>query len=236
MNPQVLQAGAITATLIRSKLRKSLGIYIHQGKVTVRAPMHESLHNIQQFFQHKQSWIQSHLQRQLQIEQKAQHSFLAGDRFLWLDNELILATQQGRPAKVESCNNTLHVVCARPHDPRNVRRQIETWYKTQALQYLQQRCEVFSKILNLHPQSISVRRYKTRWGSCNHRGELQFNWLIMMAPAAVVDYLVVHELCHLKHFNHSAKFWQLVSTTLPHYANCRQWLKQQSQLAWPEND
>jgi predicted metal-dependent hydrolase len=73
---------------------------------------------------------------------------------------------------------------------------------------------------------ITVRSQKTRWGSCSSTGNLNFNCLLMLAPEQVVDYVVVHELCHRLHMNHSADFWKLVAAYLPDYARWRKWLKE----------
>ena len=76
---------------------------------------------------------------------------------------------------------------------------------------------------------ITVRAQKTRWGSCSREGNLNFNCLLMLAPAEVVDYVVVHELCHRREMNHSAKFWEEVERILPNYRQCQRWLKENGQ-------
>lgn len=236
MTTQLLHTESFTATLVRSKKRRSLGIYVRDGKVTVRAPMNEAQQTIEHFVQQKQGWIQSHLLRQQQTITNVAHSFADGDTFLWLNTPLTLEVRRARPTQVYQHQQTLNVVCSANATSGRIKKLLEGWYKTQALTYLTERVAHFAQVLNLHPKAISVRRYKTRWGSCNHKGEIQFNWLIMMAPQEVVDYVVVHELCHLKHFNHSSAFWRLVASVTPDYSQHRDWLKHQSQLAWPDND
>lgn len=76
---------------------------------------------------------------------------------------------------------------------------------------------------------ITIRDQKTRWGSCSARGTLSFNWRLMLAPPAVLDYVVVHELCHLTHMNHSKAFWALVESVCPDYRAHRKWLKEHGQ-------
>ena len=78
-------------------------------------------------------------------------------------------------------------------------------------------------------QRITIRDQKTRWGSCSARGTLSFNWRLMLAPPAVLDYVVVHELCHLTHMNHSPAFWALVESVCPDYRIHRKWLKEHGQ-------
>ena len=80
---------------------------------------------------------------------------------------------------------------------------------------------------------ISIKGYKSRWGSCNSRGEISFNWRIIMAPKSVINYVVIHELCHLKYHDHSDKFWGFVESNLPSYREQRDWLKcNETLLEW----
>lgn len=74
--------------------------------------------------------------------------------------------------------------------------------------------------------SITIRDQKTRWGSCSGRGTLSFNWRLILAPPEILDYVVVHELCHLTHMNHSKEFWELVESVIPDYKTKRKWLKE----------
>ncbi len=112
------------------------------------------------------------------------------------------------------------------------KRLLGNWFAQQALIYLPQRVAALAPLVGVQPQGLRVRYYKSRWGSCNRRGELQFNWLLMMAPPVVVDYVVVHELAHLRHFNHSPAFWQVVGRVMPDYLRHRAWLRQQTILPW----
>lgn len=76
---------------------------------------------------------------------------------------------------------------------------------------------------------ITIRDQKTRWGSCSSKGRLAFNWRLMLAPPVILDYVIVHELCHLAHMNHSREFWQCVGTIIPDYKEHRKWLKEHGQ-------
>ena len=78
---------------------------------------------------------------------------------------------------------------------------------------------------NLHPRDIRIKRMKTRWGSCGPRNDININWLLALAPESVLEYVVVHELCHIAERNHAPAFWSLVAQHLPHYAEERSWLK-----------
>ena len=79
--------------------------------------------------------------------------------------------------------------------------------------------------MNVKYNSVGIKNYKSRWGSCTAEGDITFNWKVIMAPNRIVDYVVVHELCHLIHHDHSPKFWREVERFMPDYLECKEWLK-----------
>lgn len=97
--------------------------------------------------------------------------------------------------------------------------------KQAALKLAVERVNYFNRIYQLEFNKITVKRQKTRWGSCSKKGNLNFNYKILFLPAAAADYIVVHELCHLKEFNHSKKFWNLVAAAAPDYLKLRKELR-----------
>jgi hypothetical protein len=117
--------------------------------------------------------------------------------------------------------------------PKQVKVKLEKWLKIKAQSYILERVNELSKQCQLYPKACKIRQYKARWGSCNSQGQLNFNYLLMMTPSWVVDYVIVHELCHLQHLNHSREFWLLVNKHYPKYAEAKLWLKQHQQhLTW----
>lgn len=97
----------------------------------------------------------------------------------------------------------------------------------QALEDIPKRVAYFAKIVGVTYGRITIRNQKTRWGSCSGKGNLNFNCLLMLAPPEVIDYVVVHELCHRKEMNHSKVFWNEVEKVLPEYRKQVQWLKEE---------
>ncbi len=107
--------------------------------------------------------------------------------------------------------------------PRQVLQFIGTYqdHKADALRLAESKVAEWNAVYNFLFNAIQIRNQKTRWGSCSKKGNLNFNYKIKFLPSRLADYLVVHEICHLKEFNHSKKFWNLVAQALPDYKNLR---------------
>jgi len=117
----------------------------------------------------------------------------------------------------------------------NAQDHIENWYRAQALDHITQRVGYWAQITGLKYRSIRINSATTRWGSCGYKDGLNFTWRLIMAPARVVDYVVIHELMHLKQKNHSKKFWAEVAKVMPNYKEDERWLKANGHLlAWPD--
>lgn len=103
---------------------------------------------------------------------------------------------------------------------------LEKRYRDAAKEYIPKRVEYYHEFTGGTYNKITIRDQKTRWGSCSSNGTLSFNYRLMLAPPRVLDYVVVHELCHLTHMNHSSDFWNMVASILPDYKEYRRWLKE----------
>ena len=101
------------------------------------------------------------------------------------------------------------------------------WYHQQAQDILTQKTEQLTRQMGLKYQQVIIKATRSKWGHCTSRGVIQYNWHILLAPEAIVDYLVAHEVSHLRHHNHSSEFWSLVASVCPDYQALRQWLKRQ---------
>ncbi|MFZ0254375.1 MAG: SprT family zinc-dependent metalloprotease [Gammaproteobacteria bacterium] len=110
---------------------------------------------------------------------------------------------------------------------------LESWYQQQAWLFLPPRLRQLAEQLGVRPTRVTVRSQKTRWGSCSIRGTISLNWRLMLLPSVLADYVLAHELCHLRHLDHSSHFWALLSTLVPDYRKHRSALRQVSaSLPW----
>jgi len=207
--------------LIRTKRRTLALILERDGSLTVRAPKRTALHDIEQFIQEKADWIQRTREKLKTVLNTPPKQFLEGERFLFLgeEYELRLVPPQ-RPALKFDAGFMLGVSAL----PR-AKAAFIRWYKEQAMRVFSERIKYYSEMQGFNPKKIRVTSAKTRWGSCGANGTISFTWRLVMAPPEVIDYVVLHELAHLKVKNHSPRFWKLVEGLCPDFKRQRKWLK-----------
>lgn len=217
--------------LIRSSRRKTLAIKVSPDGVEVRAPSWTSTAEINRFVAHRRQWVEQHLQRfsQLPSRESFEKQYTEGALFQYLNQDCRLHIQQGARHGVELTGDRLQVTLNQRQsttDPSAViQRLLQQWYRDQALAWLTPLSHQLAARVNRPVSNVKVRRTRSKWGHCTSRGELQYNWLIMAAPAEVIYYLVAHEVSHLVHHNHSVAFWQQVAQLCPDWKQQRDWLK-----------
>ncbi|WKZ31258.1 MAG: SprT family zinc-dependent metalloprotease [Candidatus Dojkabacteria bacterium] len=219
-------------TLKREK-RRSLTIRITENAdVIVKAPHRLPQQQIDQFLEEKSGWISKKLAlQQRRSGERPAHRFNEGEKFEYLGETYSL--QIIPPSAVTKYGLTLRepldlhqdFILHAEKQPK-AREAFTKWYKSEARTILADRVGHFCDLAGLRHQSIKLSNAKTRWGSCSSKGNLNFNWRIIMAPMEVVDYLVAHEVAHLRHQNHSKSFWNLVGEIYPDYKQHRRWLKE----------
>lgn len=219
---------------IKRSKRRTLGLSVNKCQVTAHAPLKLPEQKIRDFIELKLPWIRKALEKQSLRPVSHNKTFEAGEVFLFLGEEYRLAFQSNSAISVQLEKGILIVYsganAAMAGNKVWIQRQLKQWYSQQALKYLTERSQYFSKKMRLHYLSIKIQHYKSKWGSCSIQGHIHYNYLIMLAPPEIIDYLVVHELAHLKHHNHSPCFWQLVAIFVPQYKECRRWLKDNGAL------
>lgn len=216
-----------TYEVIRTDRKKTASIKIDEGRVCVVVPKGLSRARIVELVNRRKGWIERQLQKYEQVPVPKPKQFVNGEPFLYLGKEYRLELTRGKEATVRIQDGVL--LCPLPKRPvkdhrEYMRRKLSQWYKGQAELELAGRVEQLTAALNVKPASIRIRNYRARWGSCSSTGDMTFNWRIMMAPERIIDYVVVHEYCHLLELNHSARFWKSVGLLLPDWKACRNWL------------
>lgn len=220
--------------IIRSIRRRRVAIQVHEGKVQVLVPKRLSENDAIQFLNQHLGWVQKKLREQQNTSPYRAKEYLDGEAFLFLGKNYFLNIAYAKKPTVLVRDDQLFVFIRELQDPtkrkQKIHQQLRAWYYQQAECILQQKSEIYAEQLGVQSRSITIRQFKSRWGSCSTRGDIQYSWPIILAPHAIVDYLVVHELSHLKHHNHSPRFWNMVGSMIPDYKACRQWLKMHGHL------
>jgi predicted metal-dependent hydrolase len=227
-----LTCNGFTSKLTRSGRRKTVAIKIVAGEIFVIAPSGLPLADIERLLIKKSAWIAEKVALQQQMAMVKPKQFVAGESFLYLGQTLSLRIAHHHKANCASVGEVLLVSVPNPKiDNRElVKRFVINWYKNQAASQLQHRTAVYAKLIGVTPASLQVKSFKARWGSCSHKGDIHYNWRLIGAPEFVIDYVVVHELCHLLQHNHSPVFWQLVRQFMPNYLTAKEWLKMNARL------
>lgn len=227
-------------TLQRSARRRTIEIQVRPDSIRVLAPKRVAQARIDSFVVEKTDWIRTR-QQELLLRGASQLVPVVldqGSPILWLGERFKLCISDGEPqTRVQLLPDGIKLELShRIRKPQSeaVLEQLEYWYREQALQLFQQRVNDWSELMGLVPSKVVVRSYRRKWGCCNSRGVVSFNWLLIMAPLSVIDYVVVHELSHLREMNHSSRFWLEVERFYPDYRKAKNWLNDKGrELRWP---
>lgn len=213
----------------RTERSKSASIEIEDHTVTVTVPKNLSDQRIEELIKNRTVWIRQKLKIQTEIICSKPKEYVNGESFTYLGRNYRLRCELGGCEGVKLKNGyltvTLGIGNSEAHSEGSVQHSLRQWYQTRALEKLKEKTKRYSGILGVSPNSVNIKEYKARWGSCSSNGDITYNWRIIIAPHQVVDYIVVHELCHLLEHNHGPKYWKHVEHIVPNYKECREWLK-----------
>jgi predicted metal-dependent hydrolase len=209
--------------------RKTLAIQVKPiDKVLVLSPKGLSEHIIKEKVKSKGKWI---LKKLLDFKDIGyipfNREFADGEGFMYLGRNYLLQLFLNNSLarfKVKLSDGIL-IIYTPTKDPAILKKLLERWYRKEAEKVILKRIEYYKPKFSTEPAKIKIKEQKRRWGSCNSRGSIYFNWRIIMAPPLVIDYIIVHEMSHLIHRNHSPKFWKQVESMLPDYKVRKKWLR-----------
>ena len=211
--------------LIKSR-RKTLALEINdKAELIVRAPLSLSQRSLDAFLREKLNWIikkqeEMRLRQSLLVRQ-----FTLGESFLFLGKDYELRVAKQSPALALS-----DYFYISDKYLNSVKAVFSYWYKDQALEKIRERVFYYANKYDFKFAKIKISSATKRWGSCSSQKNLNFAWNLIMAPQFVIDYVVVHELVHLKHLNHSTRFWNMVADIFPDYQIAKDWLNKNGYL------
>lgn len=202
----------ITPDYIEWSKRKTLSLSVMKdGNVVVKAPIGMRNETINHFVEEKQAWIRD----KLFLINKTKVKFddvVHYQRFLLYGNKYSLILDNVK--KIET-NDKFQIIMPQKIEREKILKTLKNWYKKIAKQILEDRLKFIESRIKLKSSLLRISDSKGRWGSCNSKGVITFNFRVIMLPPAIIDYVIIHELCHLVEMNHSKNFWKLVETFLP---------------------
>lgn len=220
----------------RSQRAKRTRIIVKaDGIVEVVAPEHVSERSISAFVHAQRDWIDRSRQRLLARQQAvvnlAPIVYETGVSVPYQGQQLplLVIPTTAKTMRVSLRDSVLQIVLpdfvAESDRSSRIRAGLSQWMKQRARERALSLLQHYASSTGLQARSLSLKTMKSRWGSCGPKNDINLNWLLILAPPIILEYVVVHELCHIRHKNHSEAFWQLVAQLMPDYAQHRLWLK-----------
>lgn len=211
-----LEGVRVDYKLVRRRGRRGLGLKIDGSGMTVAASLTAPMSSIEELIGKNAAWVLKKLGEWSHRRIEPQR-WETGETLLFMGESLRLMIDTGHHrAHVEPALGHLFVR-ARSAEAATVEKAVAQWYRKQALPHLAQRAFHFSRLHGLTPPHVFITSANSRWGSCNSRREVRFSWRLIKARPALIDYVVCHELAHLRHMNHSPAFWKEVERMCPDY-------------------
>ena len=217
----------IEYTLIQTVRQNMLFQALPGGVIRVYAPRAMRLRDIDRMVRERAAQLlqmQADVDRRIE-EDRRSHPVADGSTLLVEGKPHTLRLARAARPGGEVADGELRIRCPHPEDDAEVRGVIRSVLSARALARIRERVLYYAPRVGAAPGRITIREQKTRWGSCSTKHNLNFNWKLIMAPPQVLDYVVIHELCHMHEFNHSPRFWALVERQMPDYEAWKKWLK-----------
>lgn len=228
MNMITLANHPLTYHLIYQKNRKTLQLKILSSThLEIIAPNKFPKSDIKQILEDKSNWIIKKILHLAAIKANPTNkSITHGAAVLYLGQTYTLHfTEASNHSNSIQLHDQKIFINFLSKNTASAEPMLKQWYIDQARALLITKTALWANVINVHPQRITIKEQKTRWGSCSSKCNINYNWRIIMAPPEVIDYLVIHELCHLRVPNHSSLFWQEVGKFSPNCKEHRKWLK-----------
>lgn len=221
----ILTNGEAVDYQLERRQRRTLGLKITAEGLVIHAPLRASQRLIEDLIKQKSDWVLKKLMS-LQSKQVVPFTWQHGDKLWLLGNEITLSVQiESRVKAVRYDAGLVQIGLPNIDDKTVISHKIIQWYKKEALADFARRLSVLSAKLGVNTPKLLLSNAKSRWGSCNSKKEVRLNWRLLQAPPHIINYVICHELAHLKEMNHSAKFWAVVESIYPNYKQAEKDLK-----------
>lgn len=211
--------------------RRTVSLEVREARVRVRAPVGTSRRLLDQLVAERAAWVSDKLACQRQrLDARPRYRFESGEALPLMGGQMLLQVAAAPVNSAVRRGNILSVglsARSRRNHRQRVAELITDWYRQHALELLSARTQQLCQRLALHCREVRVRATRSKWGHCTSDGRIQYNWQIVLAPEGAVDYLVAHEVCHLRHPHHGPAFWRQVAGVCPDYQHWRHWLRQE---------
>lgn len=217
---------------INYKNRTSYGISIDvYGVIEIQAPKGTSADAVHQLLERNWAVIQNGLKEMKErLEGPQKKAYDHGEQFLYLGRAYPIEIIQDSAVEkdyVQFQGDRLNI-CVKAHNDESIKQVLRRFYVQQCKAQVEKRVSLYEKRFKMKPRSIRISDSKTTWGTCDSNRKLTFNWRLAMAPPKVIDYVVIHEMCHMVHLNHDRSFWRLVGSIMPDYEDQERWLEKSS--------
>ncbi len=230
VNTETLESELGLILIKRRKGRRRLSIVLHPLRpIEVRSSLKTSDLQIIEFLLQKRDWIEKNQNKFHVLKVKhPEKKFVDGEGFPILGKDRRLKFIQSPDRKFRSWVQGEQIIFSGPSgsfQEKHIRRTLRDTYKKISISYLSQRVTALSQRMQCLPSELSFGEAKNLWGSCQRSGQVRLNWKLIVFEPAIIDYVVIHELAHLKHLDHSSRFWNFVEIYEPNYREVRKQLK-----------
>lgn len=222
----------ISYTLSDSKKSKHIRLVIDIHGLRVVKPIKAKMAEVEKVLQAKSDWIYKHYQdyQTMKVDEK-QRNWESGESVLYRgkDYDIKIFQHKEKSTRIHFNGSSFEIFINEmfSENERNflIESAFKKWYRINAYEAIKDRLDTYCKIIGLAHNMMKIKEQKTRWGSCSNKGNLNFNWKLIMSPQWVIDYVIIHEICHLRFLNHSKEYWTMVEMYMPNFKEARLWLK-----------
>ncbi len=209
----------------KTNRKKTISIVVKNQIVKVLVPNYVGDLEIEKLIESKISWIQKKLSLERNGKILNNKNYINGEVFKYLGRDYYLIIKPGNSLNIDIVGNKLVVNTINYNNPLKIKEEIKLWYINKAEKKIKVIHRYYESLMKLSANKLIFGEYKSKWGSCNSKKVISYDWRIIMSPITVINYLVVHEISHIVHPNHSKAFWSYVSNYIEDYKDKKKWLR-----------